>query len=319
MKKLLLAICCLICVSGNMHAQIVYGLSTISVTPINFANDSTGMFMQDTATLPLWEYGSTHKSFFATDTTVASGIMTDTVNAYPVNANNSFVLKLSTFMGGINPIINFWHRYQTTSQHDGGIVEFSTDNGTTWQNVKGDCNVDGMGGIGVHTANFYAATDTLLTGEQAFSGVADSSVYSQFQIFYAIPIRTTGGAGCDLGSADSIFFRFRFKSDSTADSLAGWIIDSMQIEYDNFGGGVANVNNNKSLNVFPNPSSEGIYTFPALANEQQYNVEVYDAMGSKVIILPYKHTLNLSKYARGIYFYKVTNGTQYYSGRLLFD
>jgi len=317
MIKTLLAFCCFFFAAITAHAQVMDGLHVISITPINLADDSTGIIIRDTATVPLWEFGNTHKAFFATDSTSAMGIMTDTVNVYPINANNSFVLKIG--LTSINPIVNFWHRYQTTSQHDGGIVEFSVDHGTTWQNVKGECNEDGAFGIGVYTTNFYSATDTLLSGEQAFNGVTDSTVYSRMQLFYAVPEKNTSGFSCDFSSADSVFFRFRFKSDSVTDSLAGWIIDSMQVQYDEYGGGVANVNKYKPLNVFPNPSYDGVYNFPALANEQQYSIEVYDAMGSKMLTLPYNRALNISKYARGMYFYKVTNGTEYYSGRLLFD
>jgi len=317
MRKTLLAFCCFFFAAITAHAQVMDGLYVISITPINLADDSTGIIIRDTATVPLWEFGNTHKAFFATDSTAAMGIMTDTVNVYPINANNFFIVRFS--IEDLNPIINFQHRYQTTAQHDGGVVEFSLDSGLTWQNVKGDCNVDdGVGFQGILTTNFYATMDTLMTGQQAFSGTSDSTVHSRLQFFIGVPQKSTD-VGCTFNVGESIYLRFRFISDSVTDSLAGWIIDSMQIEYDYYGSGVANVNKYKALNIFPNPSYEGVYNFPPLANEQQYSIEVYDAMGSKLLTLPYNHSLNISKYAHGMYFYKVTNGTEYYSGRLLFD
>lgn len=318
MKKLLLAIACFtMIISVPATAQVVDGFYVDHIIPINFSNDSTSGFTPDTSATPLWQFGNTYKPFFATDSVPVKGMMTDTVNPYPVNANNYFILNVNN--GEFNPIVNFWHRFQTTSQHDGGAVEFSIDGGLTWQNVKGACNTDGTGSFGVLTTNFYSANDTLITGEPSFNGIGDTTVYSRFQFLWGYPIRATDGSGCSFDAVDNIYVRFRFISDSVADSLAGWVIDSVQIEYDYYGSSVAKVKKQQTLNVCPNPSHEGIYTFPALDNEQLYNVEIYDAMGSKLLTQPYTHLLNLNQYARGMYFYRVTDGTEYYSGRLLFD
>ena len=80
---------------------------------------------------------------------------------------------------------------------------------------------------------------------------------------------------------------------------------------------IGNINKPKTLSAYPNPSCDGQFTFPAIENEQNQTIEVYNAMGRKISTHPYSHSLDLSDYARGLYFYKVSDGTEYYSGRLL--
>lgn len=245
-------------------------------------------------------------------------IMTDTLNPYPVNANNWFVIKVPPWS---NTIIDFWHRYQADSGKDGGIVEFSLDHGITWQNVKGDCNVDSsMSFPGVLTTNFYTFNDTLVTGQPAFTGYKNVSQYSRFQFFEGFPIGPPSAA-CDWGGGiDTFYIRFRFVSDSIVDTMAGWMIDSIKIENDNYGAGfVSTVKKQQSLATYPNPSFDGLFNFPALTNEQDYNTEVYNAIGEKLFTVPYAREMRLDQYPKGLYFYRVTDGTNYYSGRLLME
>ncbi len=57
-----------------------------------------------------------------------------------------------------------------------------------------------------------------------------------------------------------MYIRFRFVSDTTADTLAGWEIDSVKIEHDRYEGGVRSIEQQK-LAVYPNPSISGIFNF----------------------------------------------------------
>jgi hypothetical protein len=307
----------LIILPFTVKAQHINDGSPLDSTTIRLNNDSIPNFIPDTAATPLWQIGRTHKTFFTTDTTAIS-MMTDTLHQYPVNANNWFIIKIP---GGFNVIVDFWHKCQTDATHAGGIVEFSSDHGLSWQNIKGACNVDSFSfATGILTDNFYTFNDTLLTGEPSFTGTSGStSRYSRFQFFQGFPVKPSGSSGCTL-FADSFYVRFRFVSDSTTDSLAGWKIDSIKIEQDDYGGGaVTKMNHRIELHAYPNPSTNGLFTFPALANEHQFNIEVYNAMGARILKMPYQHSLDLSPYTHGLYYYKVTNGSEYYSGRLLIE
>lgn len=312
MKRTLL--CMLVIINSFIvQAQIEDGIPYDS-TIVRFSYGAMANYLPDTAATPLWQIGHSRKAFFNIDTTGQTTIMTDSLNAYPVNANNWFIIKLPGWYG----IIDFWHRYQTDSGFDGGVVEFSLDIGHTWQNVKGACNTDSMSSwAGIRTENFYTFNDTLTMGTPAFTGTKSTTQFSRFQFWLGPPVKSTSG-DC-LHYTDSIYVRFRFISDTVADSLAGWIIDSIKIENDQYYGSVGKVNNDRSLSISPNPSANGHFIFPALKNKALYNLAVINSLGQTVLKIPYKEAINLSGFSRGLYFYKVTDGTEYYSGRLLYE
>jgi hypothetical protein len=296
-------------------AQVADGYPQDSVT-VTFT-DTMSNFIADTSAIPLWQMGHSYKSFFGSDSTGVTTMMTDTLHPYRANANNWFVMIIPL---QTNTIVDFWHKFQTDSGHAGGAVEFSLDSGITWQNVKGGCNVDGTGWSmgGMLTSNVYSDTDTLLTGDAVFQGTQDSTTFSRIQFFMGFPVRTSsGGSGCAFYGGSNVYVRFRFISDSLTDTLAGWIIDSVKIEYDYYPGSVARISR-PDLKVYPNPAYDGIFHFPALYDEAQYQVEVYNMMGSRVLSVPYTADISLERYPAGMYYYKVSSGgADYYSGKLL--
>jgi len=330
MKKSLFTLVFLTCVLniGNIaQAQIYYGSPPAEITVFTFvAPDSLHRNFNfwfsanpvyidtshsDTTNTYLWEIGNTHKAYFA-DTGTATGIMTDTLNTYPVNVNSWFVLK---YFPVTNEIISFRHKYQTTAHHDGGMVEFSVDSGHTWQNVIGNCN-----GIvpGINFANFYALTDTLLSGEPAFNGADTGWTTSKIQFFWGNAAKPNGGPACAIDPFSNIQLRFRFKSDSIPDTLAGWIIGDIGIEQDLYLG-IPKINKLLALDIYPNPSLDAVFNFPALDEEKTYSIELINALGRRVLQMPYQRQINLSQFSKGLYFYRVTNGTQYYSGKLVVE
>jgi hypothetical protein len=317
MNKTLYCLIFLFCSFASPAQTIVEGIPDVT-TIINFNTGIIPGFIPDTALNSLWQIGHSHKTFFGS-ATGPMAIMTDTSLFYPIRANNWFTVKVRN---SPNVIIDFWHRYQTDSIRDGGLVEFSMDHGMTWQNIKGSCNIDSGGATpGVLTDNFYTFNDTLTTGEPSFTGASSSTQFSRFQFFVGLPISppsSGGSGGCSFFSVDTFYIRFRFISDSIPDTLAGWIIDSIKIERDLYGGLVKQVNNQNSLNIFPNPSY-GPFTFPALENEQQYKLEVYNSIGERILSNPYQHTISLNAWPPGLYFYRVTDGINYYSGKLLLE
>ncbi len=309
MKKALFTLLTLVLFAKVGITQVYDGDPQDSII-VRFSNGMPN-YVADTATSPVWQIGVTHKAFFVYGSSGTRAMMTDTLNPYPVNANNFFVLKIHN---GINTIVDFWHKYQTDSAHDGGTVEFSNDHGATWQNIMGACNSNGATCMpGVKTTNFYSATDTLGDGTPAFSGIHDSVIYSRFQFLIGCPEQPT--SICDF-TTDTFYVRFRFESDSTSDTLAGWRIDSVKIEYDLYVGAVPIVNKYNQLLVVPNPTTDFTFQFPGLENEEDYTIEVFNAIGEKIVSKPYSKKLNLNYQPVGIYYYKVTNGKDYYSGQL---
>lgn len=305
-----------LCFLSTANAQFIYdGASSDSVI-IRFNADSVIGYEPDTAINPLWQIGGTFKPSFTSDTLGAVAIMTDTIAPYPINANNFFIIKIRY---RINTIVDFWHKYRTDSVADGGIVEFSLDRGINWQNIKGECNSDSNWIVGrsTLTAGFYSFNDTLPNGTPCFKGNSGGLVYSRFQFFYALPVRLSAASECEYRYGDTIMVRFRFVSDSVADSLSGWMIDSIKVEHDIYSGFVHSTHLPAALHIYPNPSEDGTFHFPYLEDEERYTLTVYNITGEQISKLPYQQKFSLSSEPAGMYYYVVSDGNHSFAGKLM--
>jgi len=261
----------------------------------------------DTANSGIWKIGSTVKPFFASPDTPSRAIMTRLDSAYGVNANTSFILNIAnSFM---NPVITFKHKFQTTAGKDGGMVEFSA-NGGAWQNVLGDCHT--IASFGVNTDSFYTAQDTLASGDAAFSGTSNGWVTSTMQFLWAVPLRGTS----PCMPLNNLRIRFRFLSDSVAENLDGWMIDSIQLKQYEYPGAIDEVIVGK-LNVLPNPSHTGLFQFPELPFAANNALSITTVTGQLIQTGAYKRTVDLSMQPAGIYFYQVNNGNNRYRGKIV--
>lgn len=308
-KKLLLA---LLLIAGSVtfsNAQIDYGWSTLDSSKIEFHPDSAislhnGSLIIDTSGISVWQLGTTTKSFFDT----AAGIMTDTSQFYPVNSNDGFVVKMRR---KDHTIFSFVHKYQTTAGKDGGIVEVSVDSGLTWNNIIGSCYDHVIGGFKYE--NMYSNLDTIIGHIPAFTGTSSGWDTTYIQVWNALPVRVTGS--CPT-LPDTIYFRFRFISDSVADNLDGWLLGGFRAENHIYPGAVNEIKQDV-LAVAPNPSASGVFTFPALEQKNKYRITITDVQGRTIKDQPYSTTFDISDYPAGLYFYKVSNGVIQYNGKLV--
>ncbi|PZF72531.1 T9SS type A sorting domain-containing protein [Taibaiella soli] len=314
MRKTLLLFLLLMAVTVKFcQAQIRYGNPIDSFyvqfqpdSPLS-AHSSWSALSIDTAGMSVWQLGNTVKPFFS-DSSQIYGMMTDTLQPYPVNSNGSFVVKWNRVF---NTILSFRHKYQTTPGKDGGIVEFSTDS-VVWYNVRGNC-YDAQLYQALLFDSMYTVTDTLEDGEPAFSGTSSGWITSYIQFFDGLPVRVTGACN---GLPQLLYLRFRFVSDSVADSLDGWIISQFKVRTDYYGSNVNDIKYNV-LHIAPNPSATGIFMFPALEQSDKFRIIITDVQGRVVKDQPYTSRLDLGAYPSGVYFYRVSNGTVQYNGKLI--
>jgi hypothetical protein len=305
MHRLLLSIVCC-CFSLFAIAQqpfIFRGIPKDSAL-ISFCDTISGYsnaisFKVDSSHTQVWRSGSSSKPFFSGTPGLRYGIMTDTAQPYGANLNEWFTVRINTF--SLNPIIGFTHRIQSRAGKAGGIVEYSFDS-SLWNNVVGGCFNR------VWTDSFYTAADTLAGRIPAFSGTSGWR-HSRFQIFQGIPLKDA--SACQIQWP--YWVRFRFVSDSTTDTLAGWQIQSIRILMDSYRGGVDEQATNTTLEVYPNPSGTGIFNFPQMAVLSNSTISVVNMMGVEVRRQRYSEELNLSALQPGWYFYSVGG----YRGRLL--
>lgn len=259
----------------------------------------------DTSGCTLWQIGSTVKSGFTSANRAVRGIMTDTLNAYSTNEDDYFVLK--GLSDGHNPILTFDHRYETKTGRAGGCVELSNDSGATWKSIFQLCNDSNTNNNqnfyeSIMTDSFYTRHDTLRNGTPAFSGSSNGYIRSRLQLLRGIPLKGLK-APCNFGN---VWVRFRFISDSTADTLAGWNIRRIVLENDQYIG-VEDVPYAASKLFFsPNPSATGIFYLNdsfSLTNEQRY--EVRNALGTVVISGKPERIFDLSHLPKGLYWIRI--------------
>ncbi len=110
-----------------------------------------------------------------------------------------------------NPVLSFWHHYSMEDGYDGGVIEYSTNGGSTFQDAGPLIIANGYDDI---ISNEY---QNPLGDRMAFTG--DSSL--------SVPYIQTV---LDLSSlqGQTVIFRFRLGSDSGVDQ-DGWYIDDVQI------------------------------------------------------------------------------------------
>ena len=108
-------------------------------------------------------------------------------------------------IGGDNPALSFWHRYDTDSNRDGGRVELSTDGGSTWNDLRFNFTQNGYSGV---------MLNSILPGERGF-------------------VRNSGGyintiADLTEYSGETVMIRFRFVSNDTEEA-DGWYVDNVKL------------------------------------------------------------------------------------------
>ena len=106
--------------------------------------------------------------------------------------------------------------------------------------------------------------------------------------------------------------------------------DTMQVNYIAqftfvVGGGFNELNNNRIVNIYPNPSN-GIFNYELrIKNYESENMEVYNVLGEKVYsqyaILNTQFSIDLSNQPAGIYLYRITDkdGALIRGGKLVIE
>lgn len=124
----------------------------------------------------------------------------------PASATEQILTSQQSYSITGNTQLSFWQNYNTEASHDGGVVELSTDNGTTWFDAGPYLSQNGY--------NSTINTNSNLTNKRAFSGSSNGFIQTII----------------NLSSFEnkSVKFRFRFVTDNTT-SGTGWYIDDILI------------------------------------------------------------------------------------------
>lgn len=184
----------------SVNAGAYYDPSDIINEP--FSGTSIPAIFTATSTTPAtWsisnaQSASPPSSAFTKDTSVVSVQTLATTNSISLPANQS--------------ALTFMHRYNTESGYDGGVIEISTNDGTTWTGLKNKMILN------PYQLSIDATSGTVLAGKEAFTGNSGG--------FIKTAINLSGYAG------QNIRLRWLFSSDDGTGGT-GWYVDDINLKH----------------------------------------------------------------------------------------
>lgn len=277
-KNLLILLYLLAGIKTYAQDTIISHAYQISPTS-NFEDRDKAHYFHKNTIVPnnIWQIGKPSKTIFNAAYSPSFALVTDTMNAYPINNHSSFEFVINT---DDETHISFWHRYNTDSLSDGGTVEVSTDNGTTWRNV--------LNSPPFFVTNFYStATISSNMDKPGFtgnSGWKKSTISSPGPMHY-------------------VRFRFTFTSDDVNTNKEGWMLDNFVFSC--LGTGIKETKLNSPFHLFPNPTSD-LVSIGSDSYSKINRVEVKNILG-KTMLTTDQSAIDLSSLNSGWYFIEINS------------
>ncbi len=220
---------------------------------------------------------------------------------------------------GSNPVLSFWHRYNTETSWDGGVVEISKNNGVSWIDLAPAMIKNGYNSV------LQQNPDNVLSNRAAYNG--NSNGYIQTLI--------------DLSNFadDDVLIRFRMGTDA-ATGGDGWYIDNIEILeeyheavnqacvtsqgenscsevtsviYGNLVNSNTNPTNDLEVSIAPNPAEDLIYiTVPNISGEEVeltlMTVDGRQLQSRSFLGINGNIEYDLSEFSTGVYLMKIKIG-----------
>lgn len=250
----------------------------------------------------IWQIGTVNKTVFTSSYNGGTkALVTDTVNPYPANNVSSFVLKVSSCFPGLccnaGVMVFFTHKYDTEAGVDGGTIEYSTDNGLSWQNVVQHASMCWN--------NIYAASNPVTSINQpGFSGNSNGWISSQLFLDF------------NAGNAPNTWLRFTFGSNGSV-SGDGWMIGDMQLV--DMSEGIETYGSTRVISVAPNPAHREVELKVQAGGPALTDVSVFDNIGKRVIYFKElkNNKLDVFSLPAGFYSVKCTQGETSLLGKFI--
>ena len=281
---------CLLSIFSS-QAQIDPFLGIVQLDQCDFTTPCTYIEIPNTAS-NLWQRANSQKSIL---THTGEVMITDSTHFYPTANGSSFEIHWPAWdQYPLSFIMRFHHSMNSDSLTDGGMIEVSRDHGTTWTNVLED-----QTNMLFLSQDLYGLTDTLFTGEKGFSGTFIDR-YTQIEWIWMFPIK-------DMPE-DTMYYRFRFISDTIDHAKEGWMISDITFSFADLGTGI------RELNAFdfsfsPNPSN-GILQLECTTEPKWAVLSDLNGVVISKETLDHKKVLNYSGLSKGNYFLQLQSSDQ---------
>jgi hypothetical protein len=267
----------------HLHAQLNPFFGIVQIDACDFTDTCAYVMIQEPSN-NLWVRGESQKTTLTHDGKV---MITDSVYTYPNETNTSFEIHWPAWQQyPFSLILGFHHSMNSDSLLDGGIIEVSRDYGLSWTNV-----IEDQSNILFLSNELYTNADTLFTGEKGFSGTF-SDRFTEIEWVWMFPVK-------DIPT-DTMYYRFRFISDTIDNTKEGWMISDITFSYADLGSGIEGMSL-FDFSISPNPSNGWININ---ASSEVDKAILRDLNGNIVQteLLAQKKVLNCSGLSKGIYF-----------------
>ncbi|HEY9187995.1 MAG TPA: T9SS type A sorting domain-containing protein [Ignavibacteria bacterium] len=241
----------------------------------------------------IWQIGKPNKQIFLNAYSAPNVIVTDTVNAYPINDTSVFVIKnISDCLGGFQwphtVILSGKYYVNSDTLNDYGTIEFSPDNGNTWINLITDTIYS------MYHLYEWNTQKPVLTG--------NSNGWVDFYVWVA-----GFGPFFNIQPGDTVQYRFSFISDSIQTNKDGLMYDNFHFEdWAEFI--EKHMVDEIELKLYPNPTN-AYFTIEIFNNvNSNYNFDLYDQDGQIVLRKEFHQvniTIDIKSLKNGIYVYKL--------------
>lgn len=284
----------LICSAISLKSQSKYqyfdGTDTIESQTINIQFSAVP---ED-----IWYVGAPGKTKFNAPYSEPNAVFTSKNGGYAPNNTSSFIMRYDVNSFGFGILALQWAQkldYQATPEsgyNDGGMIEFSTDEGMTWENVFEN----------PYVYNFYGFQQgnavKLNNGKFGFSGTDTTwrDIWLCFDQSF-------------LFDFESVLFRFTHTSDEDASAHEGWMMDNFQMHL-TIVHTITETEQSDYLNFTPNPST-GIINIKAQKRNDYHIIQsmvLHDKDGRVVQHFgksPTKFQIDISHHPAGTYYLKV--------------
>ncbi|MFM6935774.1 MAG: T9SS type A sorting domain-containing protein [Flavobacteriales bacterium] len=280
----------------SSKAQLDPFLGIYPIGQCDFTSNCSFVVIPDSLT-NIWERGQSEKTIL---THTGPVMITDSVNNYPMGTNAAFEIHWPAWnYYPMSFIMSFHHSMDSDSLMDGGIIEVSRDHGTTWTNI-----IEDQTNMLFLQNHLYTSTDTLFTGEKGFSG-SFTNRYTEIEWVWMLPLK-------DMPE-DTMYYRFRFISDSIENNREGWMISDIQFSYADLGSGIEELSL-FDLSVSPNPSNG----FFEVQSKFEVKKAVISDLNGNIItseLTNTKKALNYSGLSKGVYFLQLQSNSNLWSQR----
>ncbi len=290
---------------GNTKAQYLYD----SV----FFEMPTSKIVIDAPENNRWQIGQPGKTLFNEARTGTKAIMTDTIASYPINDTSSFIYIIrNPYTQTCYTGMSFWHKFDTDSLTDVGIIEASYDGGKSWLIAKDTNDVMPLLSRFWWDADYHAASDTYTSHLATITGKSDGWIQSRFNWNWWIPVKSD----TIMYPLDSLMIRFTFISDGIDNGREGWLIDDILTSsaIPEICSGLDDHSAQKALTISPNPFKTSA-TITAGFDTSNVTFTLYNSTGKQLRVIETVSDQNpiiqRDKLPAGVYYLVVSSKGQW--------